>query len=74
MNVYVPVLIMIINGKPIVVMFSNLFICIVRNNAGVMACPFMLSKDNIELQFATNHLGMCETCFILYSFEVSFHD
>ncbi|KAL0799226.1 hypothetical protein Bca101_054401 [Brassica carinata] len=25
------------------------------NNAGVMACPFMLSKDNIELQFATNH-------------------
>jgi NAD(P)-dependent dehydrogenase (short-subunit alcohol dehydrogenase family) len=27
------------------------------NNAGIMACPFMLSKDNIELQFATNHLG-----------------
>ncbi|KAG2318546.1 hypothetical protein Bca52824_011759 [Brassica carinata] len=27
------------------------------NNAGVMACPFMLSKDNIELQFATNHPG-----------------
>ncbi|PHU23103.1 Short-chain dehydrogenase TIC 32, chloroplastic [Capsicum chinense] len=27
------------------------------NNAGVMAIPFMLSKDNIELQFATNHLG-----------------
>ncbi|KAL1834801.1 hypothetical protein ACET3Z_004452 [Daucus carota] len=27
------------------------------NNAGVMATPFMLSKDNIELQFATNHLG-----------------
>ncbi|ANM67254.1 NAD(P)-binding Rossmann-fold superfamily protein [Arabidopsis thaliana] len=26
------------------------------NNAGIMACPFMLSKDNIELQFATNHL------------------
>lgn len=23
-----------------------------------MATPFMLSKDNIELQFATNHLGM----------------
>lgn len=23
-----------------------------------MACPFMLSSDNIELQFATNHLGM----------------
>ncbi|XP_060203681.1 short-chain dehydrogenase TIC 32, chloroplastic-like isoform X3 [Lycium barbarum] len=27
------------------------------NNAGVMAIPFTLSKDNIELQFATNHLG-----------------
>ncbi|KAI5429017.1 Short-chain dehydrogenase TIC 32, partial [Lathyrus oleraceus] len=27
------------------------------NNAGIMACPFKLSKDNIELQFATNHIG-----------------
>ncbi|EYU38339.1 hypothetical protein MIMGU_mgv1a0103241mg, partial [Erythranthe guttata] len=27
------------------------------NNAGVMAPPFMLSQDKIELQFATNHLG-----------------
>ncbi|KFK28922.1 hypothetical protein AALP_AA7G065600 [Arabis alpina] len=27
------------------------------NNAGIMGCPFMLSKDNIELQFATNYLG-----------------
>ncbi|XVE64821.1 hypothetical protein DITRI_Ditri07aG0132600 [Diplodiscus trichospermus] len=27
------------------------------NNAGVMGTPFMLSHDNIELQFATNHLG-----------------
>ena len=27
------------------------------NNAGVMATPFMLSKDNIEIQFATNHIG-----------------
>ncbi|CAA0834358.1 NAD(P)-binding Rossmann-fold superfamily protein [Striga hermonthica] len=27
------------------------------NNAGVMATPFMLSEDNIELQFATNHVG-----------------
>ncbi|XP_057776038.1 short-chain dehydrogenase TIC 32, chloroplastic-like isoform X2 [Salvia miltiorrhiza] len=27
------------------------------NNAGIMATPFMLSQDNIELQFATNHLG-----------------
>lgn len=30
---------------------------ILINNAGIMASPFMLSKDNIELQFATNHLG-----------------
>ncbi|KAK2983535.1 hypothetical protein RJ640_023069 [Escallonia rubra] len=30
---------------------------ILVNNAGVMATPFMLSKDKIELQFATNHLG-----------------
>ncbi|XP_016505838.1 short-chain dehydrogenase TIC 32, chloroplastic [Nicotiana tabacum] len=36
------------SGRPL-----NLLI----NNAGVMATPFMLSKDNIELQFATNHLG-----------------
>jgi NAD(P)-dependent dehydrogenase (short-subunit alcohol dehydrogenase family) len=26
-------------------------------NAGVMACPFELSADGFELQFATNHLG-----------------
>lgn len=30
---------------------------ILINNAGVMATPFMLSHDGIELQFATNHLG-----------------
>jgi len=28
-----------------------------RNNAGVMFCPFQLSKDGVEMQFATNHLG-----------------
>ncbi|RDY00033.1 Short-chain dehydrogenase TIC 32, chloroplastic, partial [Mucuna pruriens] len=27
------------------------------NNAGIMATPFQLSKDYIELQFATNHVG-----------------
>ncbi|KAK1264863.1 hypothetical protein QJS04_geneDACA011214 [Acorus gramineus] len=27
------------------------------NNAGVMFCPYQLSEDKIELQFATNHLG-----------------
>jgi WW domain-containing oxidoreductase len=36
---------------------SNLPLNILINNAGVMAPPFMLSKDKIELQFATNHLG-----------------
>ncbi|XP_075477785.1 short-chain dehydrogenase TIC 32, chloroplastic-like [Primulina tabacum] len=30
---------------------------ILINNAGVMAPPFTLSQDSIELQFATNHLG-----------------
>lgn len=30
---------------------------ILVNNAGVMATPFSLSKDGIELQFATNHVG-----------------
>ncbi|KAK8963878.1 hypothetical protein KSP40_PGU008621 [Platanthera guangdongensis] len=27
------------------------------NNAGVMATPFMLTQDGIELQFGTNHVG-----------------
>ncbi|KAK4792740.1 hypothetical protein SAY86_023175 [Trapa natans] len=30
---------------------------ILINNAGVMLTPYTLSKDKIELQFATNHLG-----------------
>ncbi|KAL9240470.1 hypothetical protein vseg_014684 [Gypsophila vaccaria] len=36
---------------------SNRQLNLLINNAGIMATPFMLSKDNIELQFATNHLG-----------------
>ncbi|XP_061348690.1 short-chain dehydrogenase TIC 32, chloroplastic isoform X1 [Gastrolobium bilobum] len=36
---------------------SGLPLNILINNAGVMATPFMLTQDNIELQFATNHLG-----------------
>nr|XP_043627654.1 short-chain dehydrogenase TIC 32, chloroplastic-like [Erigeron canadensis] len=36
---------------------SGLPLNILINNAGVMAPPFLLSKDKIELQFATNHLG-----------------
>ncbi|OVA18309.1 Short-chain dehydrogenase/reductase SDR [Macleaya cordata] len=27
------------------------------NNAGIMFCPYQLSEDGIEIQFATNHLG-----------------
>ncbi|RZC66696.1 hypothetical protein C5167_010386 [Papaver somniferum] len=33
------------------------------NNVGVMACPFMLSHDNIEMQFAKNHLGLQHDSF-----------
>ncbi|PON84562.1 Short-chain dehydrogenase/reductase [Trema orientale] len=36
---------------------SGLPLNLLINNAGVMAPPFTLSQDNIELQFATNHLG-----------------
>ncbi|XP_031483552.1 short-chain dehydrogenase TIC 32, chloroplastic-like [Nymphaea colorata] len=35
----------------------NLPLNILINNAGVMATPFILSQDGIELQFATNHIG-----------------
>ncbi|PVZ99710.1 hypothetical protein BB558_004256 [Smittium angustum] len=27
------------------------------NNAGIMACPYMTTKDGIEMQFGTNHVG-----------------
>ncbi|BAT94236.1 hypothetical protein VIGAN_08082000 [Vigna angularis var. angularis] len=36
---------------------SGLPLNILINNAGIMACPFKLSADKIELQFATNHIG-----------------
>ncbi|MED6207368.1 Short-chain dehydrogenase TIC 32, chloroplastic [Stylosanthes scabra] len=36
---------------------SGLPLNILINNAGIFATPFTLSKDNIELQFATNHIG-----------------
>ncbi|KAL8129735.1 hypothetical protein V2J09_018890 [Rumex salicifolius] len=35
----------------------NLPLNILINNAGIMFCPFELSPDGIEMQFATNHLG-----------------
>jgi retinol dehydrogenase-12 len=36
---------------------TSLPLNILLNNAGVMMCPFTLSADGYELQFATNHLG-----------------
>lgn len=36
---------------------KNLPLNLLINNAGIMACPFSLSADGIELQFATNYLG-----------------
>ncbi|XP_021730055.1 short-chain dehydrogenase TIC 32, chloroplastic-like [Chenopodium quinoa] len=36
---------------------SNYPLNIILNNAGIFGTPFTLSEDNIELQFATNHLG-----------------
>ncbi|KAL9242814.1 hypothetical protein vseg_016778 [Gypsophila vaccaria] len=36
---------------------SGLPLNVLINNAGIMATPYQLSKDKIELQFATNHLG-----------------
>ena len=41
-----------------VVFFFFVFSSVASNNAGVMATPFTLSKDGIELQFAINHIGM----------------
>ncbi|WVZ13541.1 hypothetical protein V8G54_011107 [Vigna mungo] len=36
---------------------SGLPLNILINNAGIFGTPFTLSEDNIELQFATNHIG-----------------
>ncbi|KAI8569620.1 hypothetical protein RHMOL_Rhmol02G0291800 [Rhododendron molle] len=36
---------------------SGLALNLLINNEGVMAPPFMLTKDNLELQFGTNHIG-----------------
>ncbi|XP_026658125.1 short-chain dehydrogenase TIC 32, chloroplastic-like isoform X2 [Phoenix dactylifera] len=39
---------------------SNKHLNILINNAGIMACPFQLSRDGIELQFAANHLATAQ--------------
>ncbi|XP_062197249.1 short-chain dehydrogenase TIC 32 A, chloroplastic-like isoform X2 [Phragmites australis] len=36
---------------------SHKHLNILINNAGIMGCPFQQSKDGMELQFATNHVG-----------------
>lgn len=35
----------------------NLPLNILINNAGIMFCPYQLSENGVEIQFATNHLG-----------------
>ncbi|KAI4331716.1 hypothetical protein MLD38_029872 [Melastoma candidum] len=35
----------------------NLPLNLLINNAGIMFCPYQLSEDGIEVQFATNHIG-----------------
>jgi short-subunit dehydrogenase len=35
----------------------NIPLDLLINNAGIAACPFALTVDGIESQFATNHLG-----------------
>ena len=33
------------------------YIDVLVNNAGIMACPYAKTKDGLERQFATNHIG-----------------
>lgn len=44
----------------------------VRNNAGVMFCPFQLTEDGIESQFATNHIGKFSFNASLYILNTQF--
>jgi NAD(P)-dependent dehydrogenase (short-subunit alcohol dehydrogenase family) len=37
---------------------KNLPLHLLLNNAGVMACPWALSEEGIESQFATNHVSI----------------
>ncbi|PPR83003.1 hypothetical protein GOBAR_AA37714 [Gossypium barbadense] len=38
---------------------------ILINNAGIMFCPFQLSQDGLEVQFATNHIHFLLTNLLL---------
>jgi NAD(P)-dependent dehydrogenase (short-subunit alcohol dehydrogenase family) len=47
---------------------KNLPLHLLLNNAGVMACPFALSEDGYESQFATNHVSN-----VIDDLHVKFH-
>uniref|UniRef100_A0A0D6QTG0 Uncharacterized protein n=1 Tax=Araucaria cunninghamii TaxID=56994 RepID=A0A0D6QTG0_ARACU len=53
----------------------NLPLNILINNAGIMQCPFQLSQDGTELQFATNHIGhFLLTSLLLETMKATAHE
>lgn len=49
----------------------NILVC----NSGIMMVPFALSADNIEIQFAVNHMGVSpkETIVGIYLYACVLH-
>jgi len=45
---------------------KNVHLHILLNNAGVMGCPYSLTKDGIEMQFGTNHIGHFYLTMLLF--------